>query len=236
MGNIRQGPPEEIVLHLRNTYKVPVFVETGTFLGNTARWASQHFSTVFTIEFAEAIYHQAVSAHQHIAHISFLYGHTREKLAEVVNTLSTPAIFWLDAHWSDGATYGANDECPVLDEVTIILQSAHNHFILIDDARMFLAPPPYPHQATAWPDLNAITQALNAQGERYTLVLEDVIISAPASAKAGLLDYFQNYTTAQLRQKQLAPARPGLINKMQRAYQHASKIARRIRSTHTEQQ
>lgn len=231
MGNIRQGPPEEIVLYLKRTYNVPVFVETGTFLGNTARWASQHFSAVFTIEFAEAIYHQAVSAHRHISHIAFLYGHTREKLAEVVNTLSTPAIFWLDAHWSDGATYGANDECPVLDEVTIILQSAQDHIILIDDARMFLAPPPHPHHSAAWPDLSTIIYALNTRGERYNVVLEDVIISAPASAKAELRDYFQHYTTGQLRQKQPA-ARPGLLNKVQRAYQQATGLARRVRPPH----
>lgn len=226
MGNIRQGPPDTIVLHLMREYAIGIFVETGTFMGNTARWASTYFKQVFTIEFAESIYRQAVAAHASIPQITFLYGHTREKLAELVGQLSAPAIFWLDAHWSDGATYGAGDECPVLDEIAIIVQANADHIILIDDARMFLAPPPRPHEASAWPDIASVTQALDTRGPRYTVVLEDVIVSAPASARAALSDYFQSYVTAQLRQPQ--PARRSLLGRARQTYQQA---VRRVRRT-----
>lgn len=226
MGNIRQGPPEAIVLHLMREHAIGTFVETGTFMGNTARWASNHFKHVFTIEFAESIYRQAVAAHAGVPQITFLFGHTREKLAEVVPQLGAPAIFWLDAHWSDGATYGAGDECPVLDEIAIIVGASADHIILIDDARMFLAPPPRPHETSAWPDIAAVTQALDARGPRYTVVLEDVIVSAPASARAALSTYFQNYVTAQLRQPQ--PARRGLLGRARQTYQRAIGRVRRV--------
>ena len=209
------------MLHLLRQYHVALFVETGTFLGNTARWASQHFRQVFTIEFAEPIYQQALAAHGHVPQITLLFGHTREQLAALLPRLGAPAIFWLDAHWSDGATYGANDECPILDEIAIILGDQEQHFILIDDARLFLASPPQPHQATQWPDIAAVLRALDARGRRYTVVLEDVIISAPAAAEAELRGYFQHYTTAQLRQSQ--PRRPGLLARARQSYRQAAR-------------
>lgn len=229
MGSIRQGPPEAIVLQLMQRYQVPTFVETGTFLGSTARWASQHFQHVYTIEFAESIYQQALAAHGQIEHISFLYGHTREKLAEVVAQLATPAIFWLDAHWSAGATYGVNDECPIADELAIILGAGQQHFILIDDARLFLAPPPQPHQAAQWPDIAAIMGQLNAHGQRYTVVLEDVIISAPAVLQAELRAYFQSYTTGQLAQAQPSSQPAGWLGRARQSYRLAARtlLARR---------
>lgn len=220
MGNLRQGPPAAIVLHLMRRYQLRVFVETGTFIGSTAAWASQHFEQVYTIEFAEPIYRQALAAHGQIKNIAFLYGHTREKLAEVVGQLAAPAIFWLDAHWSAGATYGAQDECPVLDEIAIIQSSPHQHFILIDDARMFLAPPPAPHQAGQWPDIDTLLARLSAGRTHYAVVLEDVLIAAPKAAQLELREFYQSYATAQLRQAHPA-APPSLLARSKQAYRRA---------------
>jgi hypothetical protein len=120
MGIVRRGLPANIIAELQTTYQIPNFVESGTFLGDTAYWASKIFERAFTIEFSEPIYRRATEKYGYVKNISFLYGHTRERLKEVVTQLSAPAIFWLDAHWSGGQTYGESDECPVLDENVII--------------------------------------------------------------------------------------------------------------------
>ena len=194
-------------------YHVPMFIETGTFTGSTAYWASQHFQQVFTIEFAKAIHQQAVAKYGQIKNIAFLYGDTRDQLARVVDQLSTPGIFWLDAHWSAGATYGEQDECPVLDEIEVIQRSKQQHFILIDDARMFLAPPPRPHKALQWPDIATVIQRLNTHAEQYIVVLEDVIISAPSATQSDLREFFHEYTTAQSHKAQITTKASRLLTR-----------------------
>jgi len=69
-------------------------------------------------------------------------------------------LFWLDAHWSGGDTYGENDECPLMDELKIIFQYRKNYVILIDDARLFMAPPPKPHKIENWPSIKEIVNIL----------------------------------------------------------------------------
>ncbi|HEY9619623.1 MAG TPA: FkbM family methyltransferase [Crinalium sp.] len=192
MGIVRMGPPVELILQLQAAHAIRHFVETGTYLGQTAYWASQFFEHVTTIEFSESLYERAKTHYAQIKNLQFLYGHSLAQLRTLVPHLDSAALFWLDAHWSGGETYGANDECPLLDEIEIINQSEFEHFILIDDARLFTAPPPPPHQIQQWPDISQIVQALNAcHHKRYIVVVEDVILAVPESAKALVAHYGQ---------------------------------------------
>jgi hypothetical protein len=50
MGLVFSGIPQEITLKLAKLANVTTFVETGTYKGETTRWAAQHFQKVFTIE------------------------------------------------------------------------------------------------------------------------------------------------------------------------------------------
>ena len=196
MGITRRGPPTAIISELKSTYNIPNFVETGTFLGDTAYWASKNFQYVFTVEFSDTIYQQAIQKYGSVGNITFLYGHTREKLKEIVSRIETPAVFWLDAHWSGDQTYGELDECPVLDEIDIINQFRNDSFIFIDDARLFLSSPPQPHRADQWPDITAVLSALNAGESRYIVVIEDVIIAVPEFAKPHMIRSCQEINTA----------------------------------------
>ncbi len=218
MGMIRQGPPEFIILHLLEKYAIPNFVETGTFLGNTTYWASKYFERVFTIEFSEPIYRQAIEKYGDIDNITFLYGHTRAILAEIVPLLDVPSLFWLDAHWSGGQTYGAQDECPVLDEIDIIDQSNVDSFILVDDARLFLEPPPRPHHADQWPDITTIIAKLNQRVNRYIVISEDVIIAVPGFAKAELIGYFQDLSSQKWQETQRRAKKSVLRAQAERVY------------------
>ena len=83
-------------------------------------------------------------------------------------------LFWLDAHWSGSQTYGEDDECPLLEELEIILSSNLKNFaILIDDARLFLAPPPLPHNLEIWP---SITDICRAVPDNYDLIVRNDVI------------------------------------------------------------
>ncbi|MGB7894786.1 MAG: FkbM family methyltransferase [Microcoleus sp.] len=189
------GDCKQLMLVLKNEYNLPTFVETGTFQGSTSVWAAEHFQKVFTIEFAKHIYESTSSAYSHVKNIEFLWGHTKEQLKLVVPQLNDPALFWLDAHWMGGGTAGENDECPLLEELEIINNSECEHFILIDDARLFLSPPPSPHRIEQWPSLNEIIATLSAKTSRYTVIFEDAIVSVPERAKSVVAQFCQDANT-----------------------------------------
>ncbi|MEG4457132.1 FkbM family methyltransferase [Microcoleus sp. N9_A1] len=189
------GDCKQLMLVLKNEYNLPTFVETGTFQGSTSVWASEHFQKVFTIEFAKHIYESTSSAYSHVKNIEFLWGHTKEQLKLVVPQLKEPALFWLDAHWMGGGTAGENDECPLLEELEIINNYECEHFILIDDARLFLSPPPSPHRIEQWPSLNEIIATLSAKTSRYTVIFEDAIVSVPERAKSVVAQFCQDANT-----------------------------------------
>jgi hypothetical protein len=188
MGSVRMGVPTQLVLAIREQFKTDCFVETGTFQGATAVWAGKNFPTVVTIEASGQLHAQAVANFSHLKNIRFLLGNSPAVLRQIVPTLPPRTIFWLDAHWSGGATAGEENECPLLDEIRAI--DGTEAFMLIDDARLFLAPPPLPHKAEQWPDLASVLAALREkQPSRYIVVSEDVIIAVPAAAREFLIQY-----------------------------------------------
>jgi len=196
MGNIRMGVPENIVLLLKDTLHVNSFIETGTFKGHTAAWAARHFEKVITIENSRKFYMEASSFYKDKRNIQFIFGNSREYLRDHICEINSPAIFWLDAHWSGFGTYGENDQCPLLDELDNILAGGVNHSILIDDARLFLSPPPAPNKLEYWPDIDQIFEKFRTRSTKYYLVVfEDVLIAVPPEAKQAIMHYCQVQNT-----------------------------------------
>jgi hypothetical protein len=190
------GPPEELVLLLKRECNLRVFVETGTYYGGTAVWAASHFDHVITIEFSKALFDQNVAKHGSIDKIDFIFGDSRSMLKAIIPTLTEPAFFWLDSHWSGDQTYGANDQCPLIDELGEINKSATTHFLFIDDARLFASPPPLPNRIEFWPSIDRVLQAIQVTSNKYYIVIfEDVIIAVPFYAKPTLVCYCQDANT-----------------------------------------
>jgi hypothetical protein len=196
MGLVRMGPPGDLLLLLRDRFNVKTFLEGGTFHGNTASWAAVHFPTVYTIEKSETYYHLAKVRFGSLTNLHFMLGDTRTLIPSMLNKLEEPAIFWLDSHWCGAESYGADDECPLIDEIGAINRSGLDHFLLIDDARLFLAPPPRPHLIAQWPTIAQVLKALQPDGmERYIAVVDDVIIATPPGARDLVAAWCQDVTT-----------------------------------------
>lgn len=192
MGLVRMGPPEDLIVRLAGANAIRHFVETGTYRGRTAAWAAEHFPSVMTIEFSRELYEAARARYRDVKQIDFRFGDSRRELERIVDELDAPALFWLDAHWSGGATYGAEDQCPLLEEIGIINRSNHESYILIDDARLFLSPPQPPHRIEQWPDIAAVIDGLRANGRSmYIVVIDDVIVAVPEAAKGLVASYCQ---------------------------------------------
>ncbi len=191
MGEYHLRPPEDLVARMQRAIPLRFFVETGTYYGDTARWASERFERVWTTEFSEDCYKGAIERNASLSNVSFLYGDSRSLLPKILAELPGDALFWLDAHYSGNETYGKADECPLLGEVAIINQSTRNNAIIIDDARFFLSPPQPFHPADQWPDISSVLGALNSVPDRYIVILEDIIVAVPQILKPTVVEYCQ---------------------------------------------
>lgn len=188
------GPPRDFILWLRDRAETGTFVESGTFKGATASWAADHFKEVITIELSAQLHEEARARLASKSNISFRLGHTKTALASILPQLRRPAIFWLDAHWSGLNTAGRDDECPLFEELALLNAAPVEHFILIDDARLFCAPPPLPHQAAQWPTIWQIHELLQqGPSRRFVIIQRDVIIAVPERYREEVIAYWQTW-------------------------------------------
>lgn len=192
MGLTNFGVPEEETLFLKNELGLSVFVEGGTYQGGTAKAMSEFFSEIFTIEKSQIMFDEAKTNIGNIKNIKMLNGDTRDYLRDILEQ-NDDILLWLDAHWSGGNTYGQQDECPLLEELRVIFNHNKNYAILIDDARLFLAPPPKPHNHEHWSSLVSIVRML-PQGWELT-VHEDVIYIFPNKISKTFKDFLQEKIT-----------------------------------------
>jgi hypothetical protein len=195
MGLVTLGIPEQITIELARLNGSTVFVETGTFHGNTTRWASNHFEIVHTIERAEKLYNLHSHELAQIKGVTPHLGDSRNILPQIVRDIrGQRAVFWLDGHWSGGTeTAGEDDECPLVDELAC-LSGRTEDIILIDDARYFLCAPPPPHKPSQWPTISDIVHVLPESGKKqFVQLVDDVIIIVPNedALRNHLVEYAQ---------------------------------------------
>ena len=120
-------------------------VETGTFYGQTAFALRDDFDRIDTIELSEQLFRKARRRLAGWRHIRTWQGDSAAVLPEVIATLDEPAVFWLDAHYSDGVTARGDSDTPIMRELELILDHpVAGHVILIDDARCFVGEGGYP--------------------------------------------------------------------------------------------
>lgn len=200
MGIIRMGVPEELALFLKDITNASCFIETGTFQGGTALWAAKHFERVRTIEFSKKWFDKTSQMLKSITNIDFIFGDSRVELKLIIEKLKEPSIFWLDAHWCNMGSYGEEDQCPLIEEIEILSSSPLNHCILIDDARLFTAPPPIPNSCLFYPSISEVIRALEKNQSRYTVIFEDVIFSIPNDFRLAFQNQLQDLTTRSWRE------------------------------------
>jgi hypothetical protein len=185
MGMVYWGVPQRLALWLRDEAATQDFIETGTYLADTALWAAHYYDRVISIEADRGLCDAARKRLASYANVNVLLGQSQDVLAALVPKLNRPALIWLDAHWCGGAVAvaGESQECPLLEEITAIDAGTIQHLILIDDARFFLNPPPPPHKREHWPSAGAVIEQLRAKYDSYICVIDDVIIRLPIALR-----------------------------------------------------
>jgi hypothetical protein len=181
--------PPELAAALRDRLGLCRAVETGTYLGGSARLLAGLFETVVTIELSESLAARAAQEFADWPSVTVRQGDSRHVLPELA-AADVPTLYWLDGHWSGGETAGAAHECPLLEELAAIRAGTVDDAVLVDDARLFTASPPPPHDPAAWPTIVEVFDALRgARGRHHVTVLRDLVVAVPARAR-DLADRF----------------------------------------------
>jgi hypothetical protein len=140
-----------------------IFVETGTYLGDTVKLALEFgYEMVHSVELDAGLYERAVEMFKDNPKVKIWQGDSAEQLANIINEIGDqPATFWLDAHASGHLVGGKSGGTPVVDELKAIAASpCKNHTIFIDDRRLFgCAEWSYVTEAQAYEEIMKINPA-----------------------------------------------------------------------------
>lgn len=156
VNNGRTGRPphkakQMTVQEYASRFNLKTLVETGTYLGDMIDAVHPQFNRIYTIELGDELFNRARHKFANNPKVTVLHGDSGTKIQEVLAQLSTPALFWLDAHYTAGLGVSgrAAVDTPILAELTYIFQHplAHQHVILIDDAHEFTGQNDYPSLA-----------------------------------------------------------------------------------------
>lgn len=176
------GLPVTYIKRFLDKFDIPVFIETGTAGGASVRAASEIFQRCHTIEIVEGR-----AGEGYPENVQLYYGNSSSLLPEILAThcsRSEYIFFWLDAHYSEPHESAPDVvECPLLEEIKAI-KHHKKAVIMIDDARLFLAPPKWPCDYTRWPGFTAVLNTLmGCFPYHYTTVIDDYIICIPDEMK-----------------------------------------------------
>lgn len=172
--NGRPIPPPHIVKQMaieeyRKKFHSEILVETGTYMGDMVEAQRDQFKKIYSIELSEKLFKKAQKRFKDHMHIKIVQGDSGTVLSKLMAEIDKPALFWLDGHYSGGITAKGDKECPVPEELKIILRSPPAHIILIDDARLFNGTHDYP-------TIDQIEEIIKANNRQYMVKTKDDII------------------------------------------------------------
>jgi hypothetical protein len=183
--NGADGPlSPEIMAELTKKFQLSVFVETGTYLGNTTAAAVQFFKELHTIELSPDLAQKAAQRFANLARVHVHQGDSADRLGGILNQLSGAPLIWLDGHYSEGITSCGRKNTPIIDELkSIDLSGISNAVILIDDLRMFDAREAKagdPPSLAGYPSIQELHRLVASMQEKYEMfVYGDVALILP---------------------------------------------------------
>jgi hypothetical protein len=179
MGCTGVAPPpikRMIVAAYLERYRLDQFIETGTHAGDTLAYIAHNKAvSCISVELSHEYYQAALRRFANYTNVILKQGDSSVVLAEVVRDLRSPALFWLDGHYSGGNTARGVEDTPVSAELSAILNSSiKTNVILIDDAHCF-------DGKNAYPQLEVLLQTIRRLGAYHIEISDDIIRLTPKS-------------------------------------------------------
>ncbi|QDU72222.1 hypothetical protein [Mucisphaera calidilacus] len=196
--------PHDLLMQLAYAYGIGDFVRAGTM--ERGEWCERVFPHVWSLKVGSG-------------------------LPSVMEKLSGPAIFWLDAG-------GAGDElaetfteppCDVLEQITAIRSDTREHYVFIDHAELLLAPPHRPHRIDHWPTIDRVLDTLRVAWEPYIVVQGGVLMAVPERARNLVARYCQEENTHLWMQRR--GVKPSAVASVERSRERLSELVRLARDS-----
>jgi hypothetical protein len=172
-GNSPQFIKMKILDSARN---VDLWIETGTYLGDTTQYLGEKGCSVISFEPSKELADAASRRFLSQSNIQIVNSLSEDRLDEVLDETS-PLVnhlaFWLDGHFSEGNTYCGPQQTPITSELNIIAKHASRFEIItifVDDFRCFVSGQtdyPAPSSLTIWADENGF--AWNIQHDIFIM-------------------------------------------------------------------
>lgn len=201
MGAVHFGLDNGLIDILQAMLPLRVFVETGTFEGDTLDKAKDRFEHLYSAELSDHYFSYAQTRFRSDNKILLFHGSSERMLVNWKDKWKDEStLFWLDAHWCVAdKTAGGETQCPLLKELSAIKELNAESIILIDDARFFLCAPPETHNISDWPVFDEVVDALRSLSHAHqTLIINDVIVFAPKVLQSELLAYSSEHNVDML--------------------------------------
>jgi predicted O-methyltransferase YrrM len=152
---------------IKNFSKIPttIFVETGTYYGDTIVEALKHCNRVYSIELSPHYHSLAKQRFNSEPRVNLLQGDSAVVLESLCKLLNEPTFFWLDGHFSSGDTAQGSKDCPLIEELNHIVKYCKPASVIaIDDVRLFGT-----RNNEDWSDIT-IDSVLNAVKDRMVSI------------------------------------------------------------------
>jgi len=160
----------------RNGNPYSIWVETGTFQGDTTQFLADTANFVHSIEPEPTLFKLATERFKSTLNIKLHFGLSENVLPALLQELTGDVNFWLDGHYSGGITHKGPIETPIIQELATIERYRERFApltVMIDDIRCF-----HPHipEYSSYPDLGLIVDWARRNNLRWH-VEQDIFVA-----------------------------------------------------------
>jgi hypothetical protein len=155
-----------------------IFVETGTWKGDTVEKMRHLCDRVISIELDRGCFEAAKRRFSSCPNVEIIFGDCTEEIPKLLPSLDAPTLFWLDGHWSGQGSAKGTEEEPIVAVLSALARRPGQYTVVIDNARTFNGRDGYPH-------LHEVLQPLTKIDSCYSISIQnDLIVATPSNLVA----------------------------------------------------
>lgn len=116
-------------------YRLRTMVETGTYYGEMVAAMKNRFDEIYSVEYDAGLAERAQNKFARWPNIHILQGDSQLVVPQLLDSLTLPALFWLDAGYYGWAGLQGDKQRLTTELEAILSHPVKEHVILMDDAR-----------------------------------------------------------------------------------------------------
>jgi len=142
-GSLLEEEMEFLFNNIPELKDLNIFIECGTYKGDSSRLASKFFKDVYTFEINQRLFEESMlkSLEKNIMNVHHYLGNSYDLTKLIIQNDRRPALFFLDAHISgNDSSYNGKELVPVMQELKVINEHYSQDtlgIVIVDDYRLW---------------------------------------------------------------------------------------------------